>query len=182
MGQLACVARAEDSPDDRAKSLLEAVEKSCQARKVSPGHGHKVLPVAQAILQIKARIPEIKDADPVLAQVAALLHDIGGGGPPGETKGPPIAKDILTDQKCDAAMVERVCRIIATHHYLTDELDVPAAERAEWFLVIVADRPEVNKRFEAAPTDMDALEKDVRAWIGKLNKDIRWKATASTGK
>ena len=179
---MAYTAYGEDSLSDKTQTLLADIEKACQVRKVSPGHGHKVLPVVQAILKIKDRIPEIKDADPVLSQAAALLHDIGGGGPPGETKGPPIAKDILTDQKCDAAMVERVCRIIATHHHLTGELDVPAAERAEWFVVIVADRPDVIKRFEAAPSDLDSLEKDVRAWIARLNADIRWKPTGSAGK
>jgi len=170
LSMAACAATAEDALNIRAKSLLEAIEKSCQARKASPGHGHKVLPVAQAILKIKDRIPEIKDAEPVLSQVAALLHDIGGGGPPGETKGPPIAKAILTELKCDPAMIEQVCHIIATHHHLKGELDVAVAERPEWFIVLVADRPEVIKRYEAASSDSNSLEKDVRAWIAKLNR------------
>jgi hypothetical protein len=179
LSMAAGVATAEDSANDRAKALLEAIEKSCQARRISPGHGHKVLPVAQAILKIKDRIPEIKDADPVLSQVAALLHDIGGGGPPGEIKGPPIARAILSEQNCDPAMIERVCHIIATHHHLTGQLDVSVAERPAWFIVIIADRPEVIKRYEAAPADVDSLEKDVRAWIAKLNKDIHWPAVPS---
>ena len=174
LSMAAWAAAAEDTSNIRVKTLLATIEKSCQAREVSPGHGHKVLPVAQAILAIKDRIPEIKDADPVLSQAAALLHDIGGGGPPGETKGPPIAKEILTEAKCDPVMIERVCQIIATHHRLTGELDVPVVERPDWFVVIVADRPDVIRRYEAAPSDADSLEKDVKAWVAKLNKDIRW--------
>ncbi len=166
---------AENTQESRTGSLLAAIEKSCRARGISPGHGHKVLPVAQAILKIKDRISEIKGADPMLSQVAALLHDIGGGGLPGETKGPPIAKEILTEQKCDPAMIERVCRIIATHHHLKGNLDISIGERPEWLLVIIADRPDVIRQYEAAPQDAESLERDVNAWIVKLNRDIRWK-------
>jgi len=167
---------AENAQESRTGSLLAAIEKSCRAREISPGHGHKVLPVAQASLKIKDRIPEIKGADPMLSQVAALLHDIGGGGLPGETKGPPIAKEILEEQKCDPAMIERVCRIIATHHHLKGDLDIVAGERPEWLLVIIADRPDVIRQYEAAPHDTASLERDVNAWIVRLNRDIRWKA------
>jgi lysophospholipase L1-like esterase len=160
---------------DNYVELLSAIEKSCGSRNLSPGHGHKVLPVAQAILGIKNRIPEIKDADPVLVEVAALLHDIGGGGPPGETKGPPLAREILAEQKCETAMIDRVCRIIATHHHLQGELVKGLDDTPEWFLVIVADHPQVIEQFESAPGDAAALEKAARAAITAIRRDIHWK-------
>lgn len=154
-------------------ALLDGIQKSCASRHVNPGHGFTVLPVAQAILSIKTAIPEIQPADEALVQVAALLHDIGGGGPPGEVKGPPIARDVLTEQKCASNFIDSVCRIIATHHHLKGEKGTEVDTTPEWFVVVVADRPPVIKQHQRAPDDKEGLIGMVRATIATLKRDLR---------
>ncbi len=155
-------------------ALLEAIQRSCASRQFDPGHGFVVLPVARAILAVKEAIPEIRAADPELVQVTALLHDIGGGGPRGEVSGPPKAREVLAEQKCAPEFIERVCRIIATHHHLHGELVKGLDDTPEWFVVIVADRPQVIAQHQRAPTDEKALTALVKTHIATLKRNLSW--------
>jgi len=160
--------------------LLEGLQRSCAARQWNPGHGLVVLPVAQAILALRDSLPEIQRADTAVTQVAALLHDIGGGGPQGEITGPPRARELLAEQPGGAELAERVCRIIATHHHLQGELSLDLADTPEWFVVVIADRPEVIQQYQRAPQDREALAGMVRQHIATLRRNLRWTSPSET--
>lgn len=83
-------------------------------------HALRVIEYAERILQYE----ENADKDVVLA--AAILHDIGiheserkygsSQGKYQEIEGPPIAREIMSEEELSEGLVEEVCQIIAHHH------------------------------------------------------------------
>ncbi len=71
-------------------------------------------------------IGEKEKADPKVVMAAAYLHDIGiknseekynSSAPKYQhIEGPPVARQILSELKCDAALIDEVCGIIDHHH------------------------------------------------------------------
>lgn len=152
----------------------QAVVDACRAKGRDPETRHTlmVFKAAQQLLKIKAAIPEIAGADPLTSEIAAMLHDIGGGGLINAKPGAVIAKDVLTSlsegQSFSPSFIDKVARIIETHHVtgtVKGKDDGP-----EWYLVILADTPRI---YNAAPEDTEAFAKLVRGRIDELKAAIQ---------
>jgi len=152
------------------QEVLDSVIKKCKAKGRNPGHGFPVLKTAQAILKLKDRIPEMRAADPQTAQVAALLHDIGGGGAANAKPGAVITRDILKEMKYDPAAARRIERIVETHH-VTNNVTVGVDDSPEWYVVLVADTPAVVRLFASASAP-NAPAVDEKVLLQKINERI----------
>jgi HD superfamily phosphodiesterase len=83
-------------------------------------HALRVTEYAERILEHE------KEAEGKIVIAAAILHDIGiheaerkHGSTAGryqEMEGPPIAREIMLQERLPGEMIEEVCRIIAHHH------------------------------------------------------------------
>lgn len=131
-------------------------------------HKRAVWRAAQEIIKVRSSIPEIADADPFTSELAAFLHDVGGGGAANAKPGADITLKLLTDMKLESATVNRVARIVETHHAtnnFTKNDDTP-----EWRIVMLADSPEIYPAF-MTPEEFAARKK--RRQAGTNNKGIR---------
>jgi len=104
-----------------------------EMRRVFDGHEEMV----EHTLQVLRHADEIRTAeggDPLVAQAAAILHDIGipeairkhgsAAGPFQEQEGPPIARGILERLGVEAGAIDHICRIVGAHHTGRD-IDTP---------------------------------------------------------
>ena len=91
-------------------------------------HALRVTEYAEQILEYEGEV----DRDIVIA--AAILHDIGiheaerkhgsAAGKYQEVEGPPIAREIMSQEGLPGEIIEEVCRIIA-HHHTPGVVDTP---------------------------------------------------------
>jgi len=108
-------------------------------------HKRAVWNAAKAIIAIRDQVPEIEEADPLLAEMSALLHDVGGGGAQNAAPGAVITERLLTELDHDAEFVRAAARIVETHHVtneFTEDDNTP-----EWKIVLVADSPAIYPAF-----------------------------------
>lgn len=177
---LATTTASKPSEQAKIQEALDTLVKKCQEKGHWPGHGFPVLQVAQEVLKLRDSIPEIRDADPLLVQIAALLHDIGGGGEANSRPGAAIAREILTELNYDPGIVKKVARIVETHH-LTGNIVPGVDDAAEWYVVLVADTPKVIKivgpsaDYPAADKrrfDQDQFAREVKERVAELKRII----------
>ena len=110
--------------DSLADSIVAEMKKVFGEDRRRIAHSLEVLGYAELILT--AHLLAGEPADPLVVKAAAVLHDIGipealrkhGSAAPEfqELEGPPIAGAILAKFPIDAARVNHVLRIVATHH------------------------------------------------------------------
>jgi hypothetical protein len=153
---------------------VRAVVDACRekGRQADTRHTLMVFRAAQEILKIKASFPEIAAADPMTAEVAAMLHDIGGGGLANAMPGSIIAREVLTSlkesQNFPDALVDKVSRIVETHHItgtVKGKDDGP-----EWYVVLLADTPKI---YSASAADREAYARLIRERIDALKAVIQ---------
>lgn len=152
----------------------QAVVEACRAKgkEAETRHTQMVFKAAQELLKIKGAFPEIADADPLTVEIAAMLHDIGGGGLVNAQPGAAISRDVLTSladrQGFSPAFVDKIARIVETHH-VTGTIK-GKDDNPEWYVVVLADTPRV---YNASPDDKDAFTKLVRDRIDQLKAAIQ---------
>lgn len=156
------------------RAETQAVVEACRAkgREAETRHTLMVFGAAREILGIKEAFPEIASADPLTTEVAAMLHDIGGGGLVNAQPGAVIARDVLTSIKephpFTAEFIAKVSRIVETHHVagtVKGKDDGP-----EWYVVLLADTPRIYK---ASSSDREAYAKLLRERIDELKAAIQ---------
>jgi hypothetical protein len=164
-----------DKPFQEASRRPEtqAVVVACgeQGRQADTRHTLMVFQAAQEILKIKASYPEIAAADPLTTEVAAMLHDIGGGGLANAKPGSIIAREVLTSLKesqgFSDAFIDKISRIVETHHVtgtVKGKDDGP-----EWYVVLLADTPKI---YSASSADREAFARLIRERIDALKAAI----------
>ena len=152
----------------------QAVVDGCRekGRLAETRHTLMVFGAAQEILKVKARFPETKAADPMTTEIAAMLHDIGGGGLANANPGAVIAREVLTSLKERLGFTDRfidqVARIVETHH-VTGTVK-GQDDSAEWYVVLLADTPGI---YNASPADGDAYAALLRNRIDQLKLAIQ---------
>ena len=151
----------------------QAVVDACRekGRQADTRHTLMVFQAAQEILKIKASYPEIAAADPLTTEVAAMLHDIGGGGLANAKPGSIIAREVLTSLKesqgFSDAFINKISRIVETHHVtgtVKGKDDGP-----EWYVVLLADTPKI---YSASSADREAFARLIRERIDALKAAI----------
>lgn len=129
---------------------------------------------AKSVLEYAQTILETEKADRETVESAAMLHDIGiheaerkygsSAGHYQELEGPPIARDILKRLNADNALIDHVCRIIASHHS-PGEVDTPEFYilwDSDWLVNIPEEYP------NAGPEELSCLiEKVFRTRKGR---------------
>lgn len=107
-------------------------------------HALKVYAFAKAIGE-KEQIPAEKQ---LALEVGAVLHDIGiriseekynsFSGKYQQIEGPAIAKEMLEELGCEAALIDRVCYLIAHHHeyHAIDDVDYQILVEADFLVNI----------------------------------------------
>ena len=111
---------------------------------------------ARSVLGYAREILADENADRDTVEAAAMLHDIGiheaerkynsTAGHHQELEGPPIARDILAGMGADEALIEHVCRIIASHHS-PGEVETPeffVLWDADWLVNIPDEYPDAG--------------------------------------
>ncbi|MGE5360701.1 MAG: HD domain-containing protein [Bacteroidales bacterium] len=156
------------------KPQTQAVVDACRekGKNAETRHTLMVFRAAQQLLEIKAGFPEIAAADPLTVEVAAMLHDIAGGGLVNAQPGSLIARDVLTAlsarQGFSPVFIDKVARIVETHH-VTGTVK-GKDDNPEWYVVLLADTPRI---YNASPDDKDAYAKLVRSRIDELKAAIQ---------
>jgi hypothetical protein len=136
-----------------AQDPVEATEEQETALKIEAvlerialdTHKRAVWNASKAIIAIRVQVPEIEEADPLLAEMSALLHDVGGGGAGNAAPGAEITERLLTDLEHEAEFVRVVARIVETHHVTNDFSEDD--NTPEWKIVLVADSPALYPAF-----------------------------------
>ena len=161
------------APQVARRAETQAVIYACRekGRNAETRHTLMVFKAAQALLKVKSAFPEIADADPLTAEVATTLHDIGGGGLVNAHPGAVITREVLTSlaaaQHFSPAFIDKIERIVETHHItgaVKGKDDGP-----DWYLVILADTPRI---YSASPDDKDAFAKLIRDRIEQVKATL----------
>lgn len=151
------------------RAETQAVIDACRekGRQADTRHTLMVFKASQEILKVKDRIPEIISADPLTTEVAAMLHDIGGGGLVNAQPGAVIARDVLSglkeSQHFSDAFIAKVSRIVETHHVAGTVKGKD--DNADWYVVLLADTPRI---YNAPTSDRDAFVALLRERIDQL--------------
>ncbi len=99
-----------------------------------------------AFAQIIARREGVDELTRERISLAAYVHDIGiheserkynsSAGKYQEIEGPPLAEKLLIECGADSAQVQRICRIVATHHTYTaiDGIDLQILVEADFIV------------------------------------------------
>lgn len=115
---------------------------------------------------------EEQDSDPMIIMAAAYLHDIGiknaeekynsSAAEYQHLEGPPVAREILTELKAEAPLIEEVCDIISHHH-------TPREDDTINFKVIFDADMIVNKSklYKEKTHDKDQLNKLLSSFLTK---------------
>ncbi len=98
-----------------ASDLIHRTADHVKTKLAGDGSGHDWWHVYR-VWRMATRISEAEGADPVVAQLAALLHDLADWKAHGGdlTAGPKAAREWLDSLGVEAAVTEHVCRIIAS--------------------------------------------------------------------
>ena len=173
VGLLICLSAARVAAQDpryQATISEERPEIQVLLEKVTlTAHKHAVWRASQKIIEVRESIPEIKNADPLTAEIAAFLHDVGGGGAANAKPGAEIAAKLLTKMKLDPALVNRIARIVETHH-VTNNFRKSVDDTPEWRIVLLADSPAIYPAF-MLPEELAAWKK--RSKRGAEREDPR---------
>ena len=151
----------------------QAVVGMCRekGRQADTRHTLGVFKAAVEILKVRSGFPEIASADPLTVEVAAMLHDIGGGGYANAKPGAAIAREVLASlrqtQGFSDAFIDKICRLVETHH-LTDAVK-GKDDSPEWYVVLLADTPKV---YSASAEDVEAFSKLIRERIEQLKNSL----------
>lgn len=152
----------------------QAVIDTCREKghRADTRHTLMVFRAALEILKVKDAYPEVAGADPLMSEVAVMLHDIGGGGLAGTQPGAAITRDVLgalkEKQHFSEDFVAKVARIVETHH-VTGTVK-GKDDNPEWFLVLLADTPKI---YMAATGDSAAFATLVKERIEDLKTRIQ---------
>jgi uncharacterized protein len=123
-----------------SERIVVAAEALLRERLGAEGTGHDFWHVDR-VRQTALRLAREEGADPLIVELAALLHDIADhkfhGGD--ETVGPRVASDFLERQGAPAELTAHVCEIIATLSYKGARVATPM-RTAEGMCVQDADR------------------------------------------
>jgi len=161
------------APPVARRAETQAVIDACRekGRDAETRHTLMVFKAAQALLKVKSAFPEMADADPLTAEIATTLHDIGGGGLVNAHPGAVITREVLTSlaeaQHFSPAFIDKIERIVETHHItgaVKGKDDGP-----DWYLVILADTPRI---YSASPDDKDAFAKLIRDRIDQVKATL----------
>ena len=161
------------APQVSRRAETQAVIDACRlkGRDAETRHTLMVFKAAQALLKVKSAFPEIADADPLTVEIAATLHDIGGGGLVNAHPGAVITREVLASlaatHRFSPAFIDKIERIVETHHItgaVKGKDDGP-----DWYLVILADTPRI---YSASPDDRDAFAKLIRDRIDQVKASL----------
>lgn len=150
----------EPDPASSADELRPEVEAILEKIELDT-HKRAVWNAARRIIAIRDQVPAIEKADPLLAEVGALLHDVGGGGARNSRPGAEITLRLLTELEFEKPLVEATALIVETHHVTNDFEEVAAT--SEWKIVLVADSPAIYPAFMS--------EEEFAAWKGRRDAD-----------
>ena len=160
------------APQVSRRAETQAVIDACRqkGRDGETRHTLMVFKAAQALLKVKSAFPEIADADPLTAEIATTLHDIGGGGLVNAHPGAVFTREVLTSlaeaQHFSLAFIDKIERIVETHH-ITGA--VKGKDSTDWYLVILADTPRI---YSASPDDKEAFAKLIRDRIEQVKATL----------
>lgn len=111
---------------------------------------------AKNVLEYAKEILKSEKADRETVEAAAMLHDIGiheaerkygsSAGHYQESEGPPIARDMLERLNAGNALIDHVCKIIASHHS-PGEINTPEFHilwDSDWLVNIPEEYPNIE--------------------------------------
>lgn len=110
-----------------------------------------------SVLDYAEQIQMAEGGDPLVVKAATILHDIGiheaeskygsSAGKYQEIEGPIIARGILAKYELDKAVVEHICRIIASHHSAKDidTIEFRIVWDADWLVNLPEDFANASK-------------------------------------
>ncbi len=152
-------------------------ERLIQAMKDLFGDDPRRIDHALNVLRHAQEIHSEEGGSELVAEAAAILHDIGiheaerkHGSPGGryqEIEGPPIARRIMTELEIAEPDIDHVCRIIANHH---SDRDIDTLEfRIIWDADWLVNLPDVHA---------SASQEKLETLIGKIFKTETGKRNA----
>jgi putative nucleotidyltransferase with HDIG domain len=127
------------------------------------GQDHLRIKHAEAVATYAEEICKLEKGNMAVIMASAYLHDIGireaerkfdSSAPKYQhSEGPPVARELLTDLKAEAELIDEVCDIIGHHHLPRDEETVNFKILYDADLIV-----NLDERYKESPPSGEKLE------------------------